>query len=844
MNRRSFLVTSFASAAATAGGQSKPETRWSIGDERLRIALESARAGLKETAYFVGDEPIAGLHGVDPWRLELDDGPLTPGRPQEFTESPTTVKAIGFEGASRGYRWRMEYRVSGPGLITKSLHIRPERDVRLREAALWSAECDAAPLVGRSRIQEFVAFYRDRGRGIFVSLDYPYSRISVNGPHASVTYRPHEILAGGAWYECHSLTIGATRFVESGPAGFHPGEVDAFDAYVQNHQPLRFERPMDVYASIVNRYTQVHGSTVFYTMKNQPTLAFNTDLVERDLELMSKLGMEYYQVFPGAFEWAPNDPRSEVDRMVRSAHRRGLRIGDYSAATRVYSPHFNIGNNRLNRPDWQVRDTRGDLVRDTYCFGHVEFERFYTDTVVANCRRYGFEMHCLDMFKLVPCFASDHGHPTGEDSLYHQVRGLLRMISAVNSVAPQMMTWPNSGDWLEILPKLAWYTPNLYLTDPFIEAPWQGLNMTRLLDDSRREQMVSLHHESLLPYRFFTNCQYFFSQNSIVPDIRNFEYGALSTLAVTPNLCLGEFRPWVDNLPPSAQERVFGFYQRWTQLVATHYPLWKRVFEGGERPGFGAVEVYSHAEGNHGFVFLVNPNYWDRRHEIALDRSLGFSGDGRCEIAELYPAERLWLTAQGPWPQFGTNLPVTVPAQSVLVLEVRPAPEDLQAPRLYGVPGAVETRDDVGYRVKTWGPQGHTAHFAVLLPKGSKAIRTGTVLDYGNEPDPRLAAPTPLKMLTSKNEGALFEVIFRRDPAPCHLCEWKFRPGTLDHGVASRWNTGIPESEAVPFPLFVVTGIEMPLTPDRAESLGLGAGCQFLWGVCRERIYGRSRDLD
>src|SRR3974390_3611000 len=99
---------------------------------------------------------------------------------------------------------------------------------------------------------------------------------------------------------------------------------------------------MNIYASIVNRYTQVHGNTVFYTMKDPPTLAFNTDLVERDLALMTKLGMEYYQVFPGAFEWPPNDSRSEVDRLVRIAHDRGLRIGDYSAATRVYSPHFNI----------------------------------------------------------------------------------------------------------------------------------------------------------------------------------------------------------------------------------------------------------------------------------------------------------------------------------------------------------------------------------------------------------------------------------------------------------------------------------------------------------------------
>ena len=121
---------------------------------------------------------------------------------------------------------------------------------------------------------------------------------------------------------------------------------------------------------------------------------------------MPKLGMEHYQVFPGAFEWASGDPRSEVGRLVRIARERGLHIGDYSGTTTVYSPHFNIGGNVLNRPEWLVRDARGNAVKQTYCFGNSEFEQYYAETVVSNCRRYGFEMHCLDLLKLTPCYAS------------------------------------------------------------------------------------------------------------------------------------------------------------------------------------------------------------------------------------------------------------------------------------------------------------------------------------------------------------------------------------------------------------------------------------------------------
>ena len=128
----------------------------------------------------------------------------------------------------------------------------------------------------------------------------------------------------------------------------------------------------------------------------------------------------------------------------------------------------------------------------------------------------------------------------------------------MDGVSPEMMSWSNSGNWDEFLPKIAWTNHNLYLTDPFIASPWQGLNMTRLLDDARREQMVSLHYSRFIPYRYLTNCQYFFCQNSIVPDIRNYQYGALSTIAVTPNLCLGEIRPWLDKLPADQQARGHG----------------------------------------------------------------------------------------------------------------------------------------------------------------------------------------------------------------------------------------------------------------------------------------------
>ena len=133
----------------------------------------------------------------------------------------------------------------------------------------------------------------------------------------------------------------------------------------------------------------------------------------------------------------------------------------------------------------------------------------------------------------------------------------------------------------------------------------------------------------------------FFSQNSIVPDIRNDQYGALSSIAVTPNLCLAEVRLWLDRLPASQQREVTVFYQRWTQFLKDNYPLWRQTHHIGDNPAPGGIEIYGHAAGGHGFVFVVNANFWSDVVRIPLDERLGFSAQGSCEIVELHPTERL-----------------------------------------------------------------------------------------------------------------------------------------------------------------------------------------------------------
>jgi len=804
--------------APVCAGQDAARARLQVGDGQLSLTLEQGAQGATEARWQVGESVLAGIGGPL-WVLETPNGEV---RPSAWTlksgpEGEGPHASLLLAGKEDSLSWELTFEVLGPGLIKKQLKLTSEVPVRLDRVKLWLSEGATAPQVVSTAHQDIGAFFRQGSEGLFVSLDFPYSRVEREGNASAVTYPPYRELEAGEVYETHSLTIGATALTGELRFGTDTGETAAFEAYIQRRFPPRFDRPMYATAGIVNRYTMPKDGAIWYTYKDHPTLTFNLDLLKRELALMPKIGMEYYQLFPGVFDWAEGEPKPEtVQEIVDYANDLGVRVGGYSGANHVFCPHYNEHGNTLDRPEWRMQGQEGQ--QGNFCFGQPEFIKYYAETVAENSREFGFEVHILDFLSISPCWA-DHGHPPGEDSLYHQVFGLVEILEALNAVDPDMMTWSNSGNWAEFLPKIAWWNHNLYLTDPFIASPWQGLNMTRLLDDARREQMVSLHHTRFIPYRFLTNCQYFFSQNSVVPDIRNYQYGALSTIAVAPNLCLAEIRGWMDALPPHKFDEVTAFYTKWTDFLEEHYELWTRTWNAGEDTGIGAVEIYGHAKEDHGFIFLVNPQYWNRTVEVPLDERLGFHAEGKAELYQHYPVEQLLLTSEGPFPAYGSTLKLEAPAQQVRVIEVRRAPERVESPRVYGIPGAVEEQQGGSLLLKTQGVQGTTHRFAVVIPEDAPAITGAAVRTDVPKQAKRLYSDTPLQVTGQEGNATLFELTFRRTQAPMELRNWQVQAGTLEAGTAQGFPEGMSAGEALQFPLFNdLKDVSLPLNPYTASA--------------------------
>ena len=810
-----------------------------LGDGELETVIVYSNNDIYERGFVSNGKEIKSLYGIA-WAVKLGNNNAALPFGSNIKLVKKTEKEVNFKGENDLFGWVLSYKVSGEGRITKSLDLKAKKDVLLKQISLWATRSLDAPYVARGRLVDIAAFYRDGKSGIFASLDFPYSDITTTKDITKISYPPYEQLKAGESYSCHSLTYGATRIKGKKRYGHDVGEVEAMDRYIQERFEPYFERPMFVTSSIVNRYTQVEGDIIYYTMKDQPTLRYNSELLKRDVDILSSIDFDYLHIFPGVFDWVEGDPADKVVRdYVQYANSKGVHTGDYSGTNSVFCPHYNHYRNSLDKPQWKTTDAAGK--ENGFCFGEEKFVDYYIDKVVSNIKKYGFEVHCLDFLNIGPCYNSLHKHPAGRESVYHQVKGFVKLLDAIHATSPNMMTWSNSGNWGDFLPKIAWYNSNLYLTDPFIDTPWKGLNQTRLLDDKRREQMVNLHYEKFIPYRYLSNCQYFFCQNSIVPDIRNYQYGMLSTIAVCPNLGLAEFIPWLNSLCPDDQKEVLAFYKKWIGFLNENYDILKNTWQAGDNPGFGGVEIYSHTDKDNGYVFIVNPQYWDRRVEIPIDGTLGFDAQGEYEIEELYPVERLRLSNDGIFACGGSKLALNVPAQEVIVLELRPAPKKIKEARLYGLGGTIE-KSQQGYLIKTAGLQGDVEKFAVALPWGKKINEASVRMDVPKQPK-RQTYKTDLDIVARDNNITYMKVKFRREAVPTSLSYWKVKAADYKTGIGVKWNKALPDGEMVEFPVFTDLKddvFEFPIDDSQAKKAGLGPIANFC-GAYIDNAFGEQQ---
>ncbi|HCN84236.1 MAG TPA: hypothetical protein DIT07_11545 [Sphingobacteriaceae bacterium] len=629
-------------------------------------------------------------------------------------------------------------------------------------------------VIQSTELMDNVLFLRKGDISFFISIDFPYSKINSKG----ISYAPYDSIFEDEIYSAHSLSIGACRLSGQLVGKFDRAEIEAVSTYIEQRFPVRFERPMFLSSSITNRMTDVRDGRIFYSMYDNPTLALHPDLVKEDLQLCAKTGIEYYQVFEGVFDWPDKEKTgASLLKLQNEARNLHVRMGDYAVPQGLYCPHFNYEHRSLNHREWMIVDSNGTTTGQE-CLASSEYEKILTQTLVAHNRKYALQMICLDFLNIKPCYAKNHGHQPGD--VYKQICALVQLMKKLNALSPNFLIWSNSGNWLQLMPKLTWYNQNVYLTDPHIRAYEPHLNVLKILGDGRREQMVTVHESYFVPYRTFTNFEYYLAPRSRLSDTKVFEYSFLQGIAVTPNIGFGELRTFLNGIPSKDAEKSVAFIRHWLKFLRDNFNVWKNTLRVGDLPGIGAAEVYAHILNNHGFLVLVNQNSFSRTTTFELNGSIGLKTGKAFTLNEIFPNVCPIGEQQLPFSKRGDSITCIMPANSVRIIEVK-AVSDTELPQIFGLPSKVKRLSD-GYRFTLDAPQGKKEDIGLVLPAGEAVNKltisqTPTVAMY--------TFPVSARILSQIGNLARIEIQFPREKAPYELTHWTVSPGNIEVNLPS-----------------------------------------------------------
>ncbi|MGQ9610467.1 MAG: hypothetical protein ACUVWN_14300, partial [bacterium] len=629
-------------------------------------------------------------------------------------------------------------------------------------------------------------FLNYKNLGLFFTLDHPYNDIIVNESSFHISYPPFQHVLAGEKIVSHISTIGNYYVLGKEQGRYDLGEVEAFHNYLlSDYAKPNYKAPQLVYSSIVNQYTEINfdvpdtpkGKTpirnkIFYTLTNAPYLMLHPERIFDEIDFCKSLSMDFCQIYEGPFEWIEENPSEEKLLSISSyVKEKGIKLGLYTGANNLTAPHFNHYGQNKGDPKWLMIDANGNKT-GTYCFGSNDFTKWFTDVIVQVSQKYGFLMTNFDFLVIAPCYAKNHDHPPG--GIYQQISNIWKCLKEIRSAVPRYVFDSNLG-WDPIIPKIACQMDGFYITDPYVNTYFPSLNATKILDDSRRADMIKYFRDYLTPVEYFRNCEYYVCADSVIHDYAIFEYGILQGLAVTPNLQLCEARALFDRLNNRQCEHVKKFLAKWTKYVKDNWEYYQYTKILNDLPHIGQVEIYAHCKDDRGYVFIVNPNPFMLSARFILDESIGLS-PGEFLIRELYPEENL-LPAVGNLPskKYGEFIEYSIGAQRCAVLSIEPYSYYNNA-RLFGLLANLIRTDD-GYLASVSYFQGQSKQVFLQLPADEEVIAI-----YSDDQE------IPFHKI---NELYSFILSFPKEKVEPEIRRWSIYKASLDYGLQSNFHQGI-----------------------------------------------------
>jgi hypothetical protein len=385
--------------------------------------------------------------------------------------------------------------------------------------------------------------------------------------------------------------------------------------------------------------------------------------------------------------------------------------------------------------EWAGGKTGGYTGVDT---GVRSFQDWFVDQLVAFQKRTGISGYSFDHWWIAYETTKDGLHPT---SKYAQWAGCRRILEELRRRIPDVI--------IDGRQQYQWYGPWTWLGGTYPhpttsdEQPgsfenFPDLHFSRVSGNRQRWATWYFHMETFNPWEFVPGYMTHQTPREDAKgqtvrdrpfrihdwDLLGWRYSVVSSVGTAP------FNHVVDLLPARDVTEVKHFkpedqkwLRDWMDWTDTHRELLKKLRPIIGPPVLGRIDGTAAIDGDHGFVFLFNPNYRELKAEFSLDESIGLTAGEGFVLRELYPRKgRLLGKAEtGVW-QRGDTVSIPIKGPETRVVEVVPISK-IERPALLQATGTVALDGEHLNLTEVEGEFGRKSELAVLVQAGRKVSK-------------------------------------------------------------------------------------------------------------------------
>ncbi|MGD1008865.1 MAG: hypothetical protein ABR951_01800 [Candidatus Aminicenantales bacterium] len=507
---------------------------------------------------------------------------------------------------------------------------------------------------------------------------------------------------------------------------YYPGRVRVHIPWCENDYQVDVGTPdgVEEYKRIMDRAAELGATHLLYTPANRELsrLEDNADAWGWENVLWFGLGQK---IRKGEWDPARDDVPTALQAMLDYAASKKLKLMAYAYPSLPF----------LQEPvwtKWAGAKVGGYAGADT---GLRSFQDWWIAKLLAFVRKTGAAGFSFDHWWIAYDNAS---------SRYAQWYGCRRILETIRRELPEIVIdgrqqYQNFGPWTW----LAGSYPHPTLTDEQPESftAFPDLHTDRVSADRQRFAAWKYRVERFAPPEivpgFITHQSERSDEKDVMRrdrfrpkdwDVLGWKYSLLSSIATAP------FNHVINFIPARDPEEFKAFsdedkawFRRWLDWTDENARYLHALRPIIGPPMVGRPDGTAAIVEDRGFVFLFNPNPGRLEARFKLDASIGLVKGEAFVLREIHPEEGR-LIAAGPdafW-KAGSEVALPMAGREALVLEVFPAPAEIQEPALFNATGSAVLKGAALVLSQVSGEVGTERDLLVLLPK-DKRVRALSV---------------------------------------------------------------------------------------------------------------------